>query len=388
MKLDTKCLAVSQALSVDADGNLRPCCKIPGRSEFNIINTDSIQKYKNSSWLKQLKDTMDQGQWPDECKVCRDQEQQLGTSTRLYVNEKLNYTESDKFEYLDLVLGNACNSECAMCDSSYSNKIALRINKTKTLDVFPVGLVNEIPQEKYKNKWFNQPEFFEWFKQQAPNLKIIKFLGGETFLLENLHIWLQWTIDAGHAKNIILFFNTNASILNQELMFNCVKNFKYVVMNTSVDGVDDCFNYIRHGLSWDIVKTNLLEYKKYRQAFANKFWVSLFCVVQVYNLKYLIDLLTWAKENDFDLTWLYVENMPFLVIKNIVDKQHIQETIEQLTNYKQQAPKQTTILNELINYLTTCLETNSYPAENFVSYTNYMNSFRTLKFNIETLEIQ
>jgi hypothetical protein len=73
-------------------------------------------------------------------------------------------------------------------------------------------------------------------------------------------------------------------------------------------------------------------------------------------------------------------------IKNFKDKQQIQQVIDELKSRKTTFQQDT--INELINHLNTCLETTSYPQENFISYTNYMNSFRTLKFNTETLEIQ
>ena len=381
----TKCLAVKQAIKIHSDSGFSPCCMIQtAGKEFKFIDSSSIERYINSDWVRQLDSELSSGRKPNTCDLCFTKESIRSKSYRLYVNETLGYKESNNIEFLDLVLGNICNSDCAMCEPNSSSKIESRINRDQTLDIFPKNLINGVTIQRQNEKWYNRPEFFEWYKTQAPNLKIIKFRGGEPFLVKNLEEWLDYLIDNGYAKNITLNFTTNASILDQKLIFKCVKNFKYTAITASIDGIKDCYNYIRHGLNWNAIETNLLEFQKYAQAFRNKFWISVVCVVQAYNLLYLIELVQWCERYQFPLEWIFLTSPEYLEIKNIKDKTLIQQTIDQL---KQKKSFQQDVIDELINYLNTCLETTSYPVENFISYTNYMNSFRTLKFNTESLEI-
>lgn len=381
-----KCLAVKQALKIYSEGGISPCCMISKPSdEFTFVNADSVHDYRSSDWVKNLHNELSSGIKPKECSVCFNKEPIRSNSYRLYVNETLDYRESDNIEFLDLTLGNTCNSDCAMCKASSSSKIESRIEQDRILPIFPKDLIKDLGKIKSSEKWYNQPEFFEWYKTQAPNLKIIKFRGGEPFLVRKLEEWLDYLIDNGYAKNITLQFNTNASILDQDLMFRCVKNFKYTLIAASIDGINECYNYIRHGLNWVEIEQNLLEFQKYAHAFKNKFWTNICCVVQAYNLKYLIDLINWCELHKFPLEWIFLVKPEYLEIKNIKDKTQVQQVIDQLREIQS---FQQDVINELLDYLNTCLETNSYPAENFVSYTDYMNSFRTLKFNTETLEIQ
>jgi organic radical activating enzyme len=381
-----KCLAVKQALKIYSEGGMSPCCMISKpNDEFTFADADSVLSYQNSEWVKNLHSDLSSGIKPKECSACFDREPIRSNSYRLYVNETLNYRETDNIEFLDLTLGNTCNSDCAMCKARSSSKIESRIDQDRLLPIFPKNLIKDFGKIKASEKWYNRPEFFEWYKTQASNLKIIKFRGGEPFLVRKLEEWLDYLIDNGYAKNITLQFNTNASILDQDLIFKCVKNFKYTLIANSIDGTGECYNYIRHGLNWSDIEKNLFEFQKYAQAFKNKFWTNICCVVQAYNLKYLIGLIDWCELHKFPLEWIFLVKPEYLEVKNIKDKIHIQQVIEQL---KLKKSFQQDVIDELINYLNNCLETTSYPVENFVSYTNYMNSFRTLQFNTETLEIQ
>jgi molybdenum cofactor biosynthesis enzyme MoaA len=383
---NTKCLAVDQAISITNAGKISPCCQIR-HDEFQFVDASSIEKYKNSKWLANIRSTMDQGLMPSECHECYNSEALGMPSMRTYLNDRLS--NSGLLEYLDLRLGNVCNSDCAMCHPDCSSKIEHRIVTTKNLNIFPTYLIDsDITVTTQNKKWYNQDLFFDWFKTQAGNLKVLKFLGGEPFLVENIDVWTDWLIQQGYSNKITLHFNTNASILNQERMFLYIKKFKRVVIHASADGIDDCFNYIRHGLSWKSVEKNILKYREYSSAFHNKFNITVSCVVQPYNLLYLIDLLKWNEQYNIDIAWIFPTTPEYLKLQNFENKKIIQSTIETLDKFKQETKTQSTTVNALISHLTDCLEINSYPPGEFIDYTDYMNSFRSLKFDSKTLQLQ
>lgn len=382
----TKCLAIDQAISITNNGKISPCCLIK-HDEFQFVDASSIEKYKNSQWLANIRSTMDQGLKPAECQECYSKEALGVPSIRTYLNTQLS--NSNKIEYLDLRLGNVCNSDCAMCHPDWSSKIEHRIVTAKNLDIFPKHLINsDITVTTQNQKWYNQDLFFNWFKSRAGDLKVLKFLGGEPFLVENVEIWIDWLIQQGYSNNITLHFNTNASLLDQEKMFLYTKKFKRIMIHASADGINDCFNYIRHGLSWDIVEKNILKYRDYSLAFHNKFNITILCVVQTYNLMYLIDLLKWNEQYNISINWIFPTIPKYLNVQNFENKQIIQDVIENLEKFKQETNTQLTIVNELITYLNGCLKINFYPPKEFDDYTDYMNSFRTLKFDSRTLQLQ
>lgn len=383
-----KCLAIDQAISISTGGQLRPCCMMEHAEhhQFPFVDHQSIAVYQQSDWLEDIRNNVAQRQEPKECRVCYANERLGLASYRNYINSKI--TESNSIEYLDLHLGNACNSECAMCCAEDSSRVEQRIILSRDLEIFPEDLVNaNVTPTTQKEKWFNQPGFFEWFKTRAPNLKLLKLLGGEPFLIENVEVWVDWLIANDHAKNITLHFNTNASILNQTMLFKCIKQFKQVIMHTSVDGTGKIYNWIRHGLDWIEVEQNILEFCKYSRAFKNKFHLTSECVVQTYNLRYLLDLLTWSEQHSISLNWIFITTPAHLSIANLQDKTVITEVIQDLEKYKQNSAQQDTI-TKLLDYLNQCLTVTEFPQDSFIRYTKYMNSFRTQKFNSTTLKIE
>jgi sulfatase maturation enzyme AslB (radical SAM superfamily) len=381
-----KCLAIEQAISISTGGQLRPCCMMR-HEEFPFDGEKSIKVYRNSQWLENLRESMAQGIEPKECHQCFDSERLGLSSYRNYINSKLTESNSQAIEYLDLHLGNTCNSECAMCWEEDSSRIEQRILTSRDLKIFPRDLVNyDVIPTRQKLKWYNQPGFFDWFKDQVPNLKLLKLLGGEPFLIDNTEIWLDWVIESGHAKHITLHFNTNASSLNEQLLFRYIKHFKYVMVHASVDGRGDIYNWIRHGLDWNIVEKNVLEFSKYVKAFTNKFHMTAECVVQIYNLRYLLDLLEWSESNELSLNWIFLTHPSYLNVLNLQDKSFINQVIDDLEKFKSRSNQQNAIV-KLTDYLRRCLVVTDFPQDKFIRYTNYMNSFRKLQFDSNSLKL-
>ena len=381
-----KCLAIDQAISISTGGQLRPCCMMR-HEEFPFDGEKSVSFYRNSQWLQNLRESMAQGIEPKECHNCFDSERLGLSSYRNYINSKLTESNSHAIEYLDLHLGNTCNSECAMCWEEDSSRIEQRILTSRDLKIFPRDLVNyDVIPTKQKLKWYNQPGFFDWFKDQVPNLKLLKLLGGEPFLIDNTEIWLDWVIESGHAKHITLHFNTNASILNEQLLFRYIKHFKYVMVHASVDGRGDIYNWIRHGLDWNTVEKNVLEFSRYVKAFNNKFHMTAECVVQIYNLHYLLDLLEWSESNELSLNWIFLIHPSHLNISNLQDKSVINQVIDDLEKFKSRSNQQNAIV-KLTDYLRRCLVVTDFSQDKFIRYTNYMNSFRKLQFDSNSLKL-
>ena len=51
--------------------------------------------------------------------------------------------------------------------------------------------------------------------------------------------------------------STNGTIYDDELLDKILTNFKGLGFNISIDGIENQFDYIRHGNNWDNVKSNL-----------------------------------------------------------------------------------------------------------------------------------
>jgi len=134
------------------------------------------------------------------------------------------------------------------------------------------------------------------------------------------------------------------------------------------------------------VEKNVLEFSKYVKAFTNKFHMTAECVVQIYNLRYLVDLLEWSESNELSLNWIFLTQPSYLNILNLQDKSFINQVIDDLEKFKSRSTQQNAIV-KLTDYLRRCLVVTDFPQDKFIRYTNYMNSFRKLQFDSNSLKL-
>ena len=96
----------------------------------------------------------------------------------------------------------------------------------------------------------------------------------------------------------------------KNLMTKMLRNFKRVGINLSIDGIGKHFDYIRHGVPWKTVKSNLdsffdlymnqLEYKVEGEGF--KFSMSYTITIGNLNIFYLKDIHDFFHKNYIQYT--------------------------------------------------------------------------------------
>lgn len=71
----------------------------------------------------------------------------------------------------------------------------------------------EVMDSYKKYDWIDSEELVKDFKEKAPNLEHIHFAGGEPLLVPQMTRILEKCIESGNAKNIVVTYNTNLTVL-------------------------------------------------------------------------------------------------------------------------------------------------------------------------------
>ena len=260
---------------VNQDGSFQVCCT---SEEFdNNIRNDqgehifvgdgmSADQIMNTNYMKNLRKQMLNGEWPEPCKRCLITENMKGVSRReveivnykTKIDEMLDSTKEDgstsyRVTSADYRLGNLCNLQCRMCNPRSTKLWIKDWNDIKPENErFPQQVIDSYS----KYDWIDSEDLVRDFEHKAPNLEHIHFAGGEPLLVPQMARILQKCIDSGNAKNIVITYNTNLTVLPKKVL-ELWKQFKGVKILASVDGIGPLNHYIRFPADWNQIDKNL-----------------------------------------------------------------------------------------------------------------------------------
>lgn len=246
------CRFLKKGLTIRSDGAVEPCC-----AWQDVESKDRV--YINDDWQKKYDSAYNRlkSGWIPECRECEVGEKTNGHSVRLSGNQELSATDSREIQYIDLKLSTACTLSCVMCASHSSSSWAKKVKQHDELQgtVYSFGL-------NKRNAWnktygLNIEDFYGVFK----DVRVIKFTGGEPFIIPEVKKIIQMLVAQDIAKNVVLKITTNGQ--QEFLSWNeWFKQFKRVDITCSVDATHDLYEYIRTGASWDLLDENIREIMK------------------------------------------------------------------------------------------------------------------------------
>lgn len=322
MKLPkTICMLPWISVETSPTGTTRPCCL--AREEildeqgtpYDLQTTDLSTIY-NSKYMQNLRHSFLQGEKPNTCRQCWDEEASGKFSKRINSRIRLKdlYTEIDwhnvtpnQLWFLDLKLGNICNLKCRICGSWSSSKWAEE----------EIAYVDNVVDKKKttaytwlrKGAWPRKTEIF-WKNLETllPNIKYFEFTGGEPWLIQEHFDLLKRAVELGVSQQIDIHYNTNGtqSILPHVELF---KKFGRVDIAFSVDNVGPRFEYERYGADWDIVNQHIDQVHDLRKTVKN-ITTQLCFTINIQNVYYLDDLLEWADTKNFDTIYFNLLHGP------------------------------------------------------------------------------
>ena len=117
------CYAPWTNIDISPQGNIMPCCKYVSdwdSEQFNI-QTQSLDQYRGSAFLTQIKQQFTQDQWPAGCVRCQTEEQNNIKSKRQLDWDRWqeHYAQyqigNDHWLTASIAFGNTCNLKCITC---------------------------------------------------------------------------------------------------------------------------------------------------------------------------------------------------------------------------------------------------------------------------------
>jgi MoaA/NifB/PqqE/SkfB family radical SAM enzyme len=290
--------------TIDTSGNFLVCClhRPPIQHTVNI-NSDAINKWLQSEYLDQVRQSFIDGQQHPGCITCWHSENQGHASMRNRTAKEyqlLGVSQADRYPVnIEVQLGNLCNLKCLMCNENSSSAI---LSENIQLGI------NKFDQKDFQ--W--QETGFENLKKiiaQGP--KVLNIRGGEPFYNKQFLSILE-ELPAESCRQTLLHVTTNATRWNEQWK-EVIQKFKLVRIMFSIDGVDDLYEYIRYPASWEQVKSNIdsICSLKNVRPLVN-------CTVQNLNIGSIGSVINWCKEKNLYLqleqlinpTWLHISNLP------------------------------------------------------------------------------
>jgi MoaA/NifB/PqqE/SkfB family radical SAM enzyme len=266
-------------------------------------NENSLSEIFNNDKMELLRKQLSTGGRPHGCDHCWRLEKQGLTSNRQWHAGKnaqdfySKWYDDVKIRSLDLKPSNTCNFKCRTCNPSNSSLIADEVRKHSTIPI-----VND--------RW-EEYGAYTWAELDAllPTIENLDFFGGEPFLLKELKAFLRGAVATGDSDHIRLHFNTNGSIFPKDII-DTLKQFKEVDLAFSIDDIGQRFELTRGGV-WSEVEANILKFKELG------FFPYIFPTVNIQNIFYLDELITWADSNDLNYTFNYLEFPRWLNIDSL-----------------------------------------------------------------------
>jgi hypothetical protein len=290
------CYAPWTNIDIAPNGDLSPCCKYQfdiTEQKFNIKNS-TIEEYKTSKWLKNVKQSFDNNQWAAGCDRCQIEEKNNIKSKRQldYERWQQHYDTCDLnktgFVTASIAFGNTCNLKCITCGPTSSSKWQ---NEYETIYNKKI-----LPFHFYKNN------FVKDLITQAPDIIHIDIPGGEPFLsgVAEQKLLLEHYIQTGQAEQISLHYTTNATIYPDDSWWKLWQHFKEIDMQLSIDGITSRLEYIRYPADWNTIDRHV---RQYVQCKKTNLRLSVSHTVSAYNIFYLDEFLSWCHNIGLPRPW-------------------------------------------------------------------------------------
>jgi MoaA/NifB/PqqE/SkfB family radical SAM enzyme len=249
-------------------GRFRLCCMAKEPKELVNQEELGIDGTWNHNYIKDVRRRMTAGEKLPECVECHHLERNGIMSSRQWENKvwadviddvvanaSSNDWEIDQPLQFDFRLGNLCNLQCQMC-----NKEASHLVSVERATMVQSGLGANHPDWDgniaNKKEALLQPGI-EWesFERMLPYARKIKLIGGEPTVATDMFKLLDIATASGHAEHIELSFYTNITNMQDKWLDQLAK-FEKVIVNCSLEGMEDMNDYLRPPSKWASVWKN------------------------------------------------------------------------------------------------------------------------------------
>lgn len=290
------CWSTYYELNLTTKGFLSSCCVQDLEIEVDWSKIDDLDEwFRTNKHLKRTRKKLDKGIRIPSCEGCWHQERNNFVSRRKLKNLNQSFSDEPTIKFLDLRLGNKCNLQCKMCtisDTDQLVKLGEELHEKGITDILydPTMYVKDIPKTKVLD-----------LALKLPNLKKIRFAGGEPFLMPEVELFLKKLVEI-KKTDLNIEFITNCTAIKDKTL-DLLSNFKYIQLSCSIDAVDDQLEYQRYPAKWDTIKRN---FEKIYNRKSDNFEVGLTPCVGMLNLTKIHKFVEWCNQYP-DVTCIFNE---------------------------------------------------------------------------------
>lgn len=298
---DTYCIMPWSSIQINPSGDYKICCFSGTNNQDhgmcvdeheNLMNvmTHSIKDALNSVNHKSLRLAQSKNQRHSLCQMCWNREdasknnnrvsslrfyrtfEQLPNLDNAVSLEKVEGVMNDDGSIdnipisLDLRFTNVCNMKCIMCSSKYSNlwyedEEKLYGQKKIFLDqkTYDIRVENGV----YKTDmpvWHDSEQWWKHFDEVKHQVRHLYLTGGEPFIVKGHDVLLDKLIEEDLAKNIILEYDTNLSVVNDKILKR-LSHFKEIIISVSCDDILERYELVRFPGNFNTLLSNLEKLK-------------------------------------------------------------------------------------------------------------------------------
>jgi molybdenum cofactor biosynthesis enzyme MoaA len=275
---------------------------------YQEFNTDikTVQDYLESDLLKNAQSNMFSDQLPDACAACKTQESNGQKSAREFMLEYFQ-THQGGISQLETESSNVCNLRCWMCNEDNSSSIAAERKALGWISSYEEVDETDLTIDIIKN---------------LDTLTRVTIIGGEFFLSKRHIEILELAAEQGVGVRVV----TNATVLLPRHI-QALRKIKDLGIQISMEGIDDCYEFMRWPAKWNVVKNNIMTLRK-ELPHAE---LNINCVVQPMNVHRIVEMLEWINHMIIP-TRLVNLGYPFWLTWPILDQEEKQQIIELLKN--------------------------------------------------------
>ena len=349
------CPYVGKSLVIRYDGTY-DCCSNRDLSKpvYDSLRVDqsSPDEYRQSQHYLKFLESAERGEWPKGCELCHNDEQIGLKSSRSEILGRVVEKE------LNINFGNLCNTDCVMCDSHWSTKIASRLLKHPN----PEDVSTAAPVHTRVNRW-KEPKTLEHILSEVAKVKRLRIIGGEPIIDPDTWQFL----DMVKRKDLFVTFSTNLSRPLDAAKLDILNGFQDYYLSVSIDNVSSNYEWLRQGLKWNDLIRNLTLLKSHDVNFV------IHAVAQAHTVRDMPALEKLAKTMKRDIRYHSIRLPSILGVEN-APLWAIEESISQLIK-----DQSVTDGIQILEYARKNHDENGLAR--LTRYTDYLNSHRSQRFD-------
>ena len=279
------CAAPWRGLHINPRGDVKTCCAGDPNMLGNL-NDQTIEQILHGPLMKEIRQSLKKGNPHAYCYNCV-QAERYGRSERNWhnnVSPEFDPTTAPDDEHIptliDVRWNITCNLSCNYCGDKCSSKWASMKHR---------------PFKSGARPYYEQ--VCDYLEQHKPNIREVALVGGEPLLLpENERL-----LDVLPADCIVtLITNVSVDLANNKI-FEKLKTRSQVGWSLSFDNIDQRFEYVRHGGSWELVQRNLDILRPLMES--KQHWGGIHAVYNLYNATRLVEFTEFARSRGLTVHW-------------------------------------------------------------------------------------